>query len=62
MKWQAMHRRCTYHNVLGIDLITTSTEGRVEHQKLNQTPRRRKASFGWVYGVQFDVLEKKWSD
>ena len=26
----------------------------------NSTKRRRKASFGWVFGVQLDLLEKKW--
>ena len=34
-----------------------SAEGRVEHQKLNQTAAL--LSFGWVFGVQLDSLEKK---
>ena len=32
-----------------------SAEGRVEHQKLNQTTA---LLFGWVCGVQLDSLEK----
>ena len=33
-----------------------SAEGRVEHQKLNQTTAL--LLFGWVFGVQLDSLEK----
>ena len=33
-----------------------SAEGRVEHQKLNQTAAV--LSFGLVFGVQLDLLEK----
>ena len=32
--------------------MTVSAEGRVEHQKLNQT------TAGWVFGVKLDSLEK----
>ena len=38
--------------------MPVSAEGRVEHQKLNQTAAL--LSFGWVFGVQLDSLEKKW--
>ena len=38
--------------------MPVSAEGRVEHQKLNQTAAL--LSFGWVFGVQLDLLEKKW--
>ena len=37
--------------------MPVSAEGRVEHQKLNQTAAL--LSFGWVFGVQLDLLEKK---
>ena len=33
-----------------------SAEGRVENQKLNQTAAL--LSFGWVFGVQLELLEK----
>ena len=36
--------------------MPVSAEGRVEHQKLNQTAAP--LSFGWVFGVQLDSLEK----
>ena len=36
--------------------MPVSAEGRVEHQKLNQTAAL--LSFGWVFGVQLDSLEK----
>ena len=37
-------------------LGTVSAEGRVEHQKLNQTTAL--LLFCWVFGVQLDSLEK----
>ena len=37
--------------------MTVSAEGRVENQKLNQTAAL--LSFGWVFGFQLDLLEKK---
>ena len=37
--------------------MTVSAEGRVENQKLNQTAALQ--SFGWVFGFQLDLLEKK---
>ena len=40
-----------------IILVTVSAEGRVEHQKLNQTTAL--LLFGWVFGVQLDLLENK---
>ena len=36
--------------------MPVSAEGRVEHQKLNQTAAL--LSFGWVFGLQLDSLEK----
>ena len=36
--------------------MPVSAEGRVEHQKLNQTTAL--LLFGWVFGVQLDSLEK----
>ena len=36
--------------------MPVSAEGRVEHQKLNQTAAL--LSFGWVFGVQLVSLEK----
>ena len=33
-----------------------SAEGRVEHQKLNQTAAL--LLFGWVFGIQLNTLEK----
>ena len=36
--------------------MPVSAEGRIEHQKLNQTADV--LSFGWVFGVQLDSLEK----
>ena len=39
-------------------VVTVSAEGRVEYQKLNQTAAL--LSFGWVFGVQLDLLEKQW--
>ena len=36
--------------------MPVSAEGRVKHQKLNQTVAL--LSFGWVFGVQLDSLEK----
>ena len=36
--------------------MPVSAEGRVENQKLNQTAAL--LSFGWVFGFQFDSLEK----
>ena len=35
--------------------VPTSAEGRVEHQKLNQTTAL--LLFGWIFGVQLDSLE-----
>ena len=46
----------TDDNMLGLKLVTVSAEGRVEHQKLNQTTAL--LLFGWVFGVQLDLLEK----
>ena len=43
--------------------MPVSAEGRVEHQKLNQTAAL--LSFGWVFGVQLDYscrLERVSSD
>ena len=37
--------------------MPVSAEGRVEHQKLNQTAALL-LSFGWVFGVQLDLLKK----
>ena len=51
-----MYPGFTNDDAVGIDLLTVSAEGRVEHQKLNQ-----KASFGWVSDVQLDLLEKNGS-
>ena len=36
--------------------MAVSAEDRVENQKFNQMAAR--LSFGWVYGVQLDFLEK----
>ena len=36
--------------------MPVSAEGRVEHQKLNQTAAL--LSFGWDFGFQLDLLEK----
>ena len=36
--------------------MTVPAEGQVENQKLNQTATL--LSFGWVFGVQLDLLEK----
>ena len=36
--------------------MPVSVEGRVEHQKLNQTTAL--LLFGWVFGVQLDSVEK----
>ena len=47
----------TDDNMLGLKLVTVSAEGRVEHQKLNQTTAL--LLFGWVFGVQLGSLEKK---
>ena len=37
--------------------MTVSAEGRVENQKLNQTAALQ--SFGWAFGFQLDLLEKR---
>ena len=37
--------------------MPVSAEGRVENQKLNQTAAL--LSFGWVFDIQLDLLEKK---
>ena len=39
-------------------ISTVFADGRVEHQKLNQTTTL--LLFGWVFGVQLGSLEKKW--
>ena len=41
------------HDVISIIKWPPSAERPVERQKLNR--------FGWVSGVQLDLLEKKWS-
>ena len=52
-----MYRGCTDHNVVDIDLLTPSAEGRVEHQKINKTAAL--LSFGSAFGVQLDLLANK---
>ena len=73
MIWWLHHRRTPMKNslwyedfnmtianrwyMLGLKLVTVSAEGRVEHQKLNQTTAL--LLFGWVFGVQLNLLENK---
>ena len=46
------------YDVIGINSVPVSAEGRVEHQTLNQVAAL--LSFGFVFGVQLGSLEKKY--